>query len=334
MYDMKPKSNIIFSLICLSFFTAFRIVDDVIENLGLQHQYAQRIILNNIIGRQYHAPKEVSGDDGSKPDSEYNQTKAFTIPRAKMLSAVVQGDKVGATKELCQYIKAYVHSEKFLTDYEAVRKSAMPTDEPPPLDPAVYEQMKQSVKQQEIEIAKLKGNKQIPVATLRQAEEAIADQKKMLAQGNDPTPNKTRWTKMYPENPAALVKTRLEEYVKLVPTVDFNAALATNARRKTFVNPVYEKMSLKWKAVYRAGKDVNATASVFAKEWLQQGIKPGSVQSVPTDYTDQKPTTVSKTESTPRQPASATPSASEESQKSDPVKEGFKSIREKAKKIF
>jgi hypothetical protein len=331
---MKRRTNIILIVICITFFSAFRLADSIIENLGLQHQYAQRIILNDIIGRQYHSPVDINEEGISNAESIDGQTRAFTIPRARMLQTIIEGDKNAATKELCQYIKEYVHSEKFLRDYETARKSATPTDEPTPMDPALYEQMKQSVKQQEAEIAKLKGNKQIPATTLKKAEEAIADQKKMLAQGNDPTPNKTYWLKTYPENPAVLVKTRLEEYVKLVSTVDFNAALTANGRRKTFTNPVYEKKSLKWKAVYRAGKDVNTTASAFAKEWIQQGIKLGSVQSIPTDETNRKPANASKTESTSAQPASTTSSQHEETKKSDPVKEGFKSMKEKAKKIW
>ena len=76
---------------------------------------------------------------------------------------------------------------------------------------------------------------------------------------------------MYPEDPSVAVKARLNEYLHILATVDFSAKLAgTNKRNMKFVNPEYEQKSLKWKAIYRAGKDVNDVASSFAREWLKE----------------------------------------------------------------
>lgn len=77
--------------------------------------------------------------------------------------------------------------------------------------------------------------------------------------------------KIYPEDPAIIVKTRLNEYLQLLATVDFDAQLTgTTKNNRKFVKPAYENQSLKWKAIYRAGKDVNEVASAFAKEWLKE----------------------------------------------------------------
>jgi hypothetical protein len=68
------------------------------------------------------------------------------------------------------------------------------------------------------------------------------------------------------------VKTRLNEYLELHATVDFNARLTGTGSNQKFVNPAYEKKSLKWKAIYRAGKDVNDVAAAFAKDWLKGDV--------------------------------------------------------------
>ena len=89
---------------------------------------------------------------------------------------------------------------------------------------------------------------------------------------NNPTPNKTLWEKVYPEDPELMVKNRLNEYLALSKTVNFDAELKQVGSKKKFVNPQYENKSLKWKAIYRAGKDANSVATTFAKEWLKGDI--------------------------------------------------------------
>jgi hypothetical protein len=158
---------------------------------------------------------------------------------------------------------------------------------------------------------------------IKKVEAGIADQKKMIASSGDPTPNKTKWQKLYPENPEVAIRARLEEYLKLANTIDFNAALTVAGKKKPFSNPAYEKKDLKWKAIYRAGKDVNAVTTAFVKEWLQQGVKLASVSSVPSDDHREKTKTSEQ---------NATPTASE-NEKFTPAK-GFKSLKEKAKKVL
>jgi hypothetical protein len=96
----------------------------------------------------------------------------------------------------------------------------------------------------------------------------------ILSDAKKPFPNKDRWEKMYPANPEVFIKQRLQEYLSLVATVDFNAALTEPDKynKRTFVNPVYEKKNFKWKACYRAGKEVNDVVTAFVKDWLKGEI--------------------------------------------------------------
>ena len=63
---------------------------------------------------------------------------------------------------------------------------------------------------------------------------------------------------------------RLQKFVDLAKTVDFNAELKTIDGKKKFVNTAYEYKSYEWKQIYRAGKDVIEPAVTFAEQWIKE----------------------------------------------------------------
>lgn len=249
--------------------TAFRALDNIIFRLGLQERSARSYILRNMVGRLATSP--IEGSDLNLTDSEYDQTKVFQIPAAPMLSAIMAGDRTAAARELCDYVKAYVNSPEFRQDYEKLREASKPESEPYAMDAATLQATRESVREMEKQYETLKASKQVPEATLAEFRKSIVGMKAQLAAVTDPTPHLTEWKRLYPEDPTVFVKARLNEYLELLGTVDFNAQVSGSPKNQKFVNPVYEKKSLKWKAIYRAGKDVNDVAAVFAKEWLKEG---------------------------------------------------------------
>ncbi|HTF20936.1 MAG TPA: hypothetical protein VK658_22835 [Chryseolinea sp.] len=268
---MKPSLTVL--AICVVLCTAFKAIDNIISKLGMQEETARYFILKDFTGRFSTSPIEDGDANTDTPGEISEQTKSFQIPDAKLLAAVISGDKRAAAKELCEYVKAYVTSPEFLSAYQRAREAAKPVSEPYSLDAASLEAMKASVAEMEKQYETLKATKQVPEASLEEFRKTTQQMKAKLATQGDPTPNLTRWNKLYPEDPAVIIKARLNEYLQLSATVDFGAQLtgATASNRK-FVNPAYEKQSLKWKAIYRAGKDVNEVASAFAKEWLKGPI--------------------------------------------------------------
>lgn len=94
----------------------------------------------------------------------------------------------------------------------------------------------------------------------------------MLEAAKKPFPGKDAWIKLYPQDPVVMIKTRLQEYLQISSTVDFSAKLTGTGKKQTFVNPVYEKKILKWKDIYRAGKEVNEVITIFVKDWLKGEI--------------------------------------------------------------
>lgn len=244
---------------------SFAIINDIISQLGLSQKFAQEHILKNLVGDFSNQPIEESTykDDGSVRF----QLKSFVIPKLSNVSAI---DKKQATAELCIYVKNYVNSQEFVDEYQKLRAKSKPTSEPYRMSKEEIQMMEQAITESE---KAMKSSAAYMSATQKaEMKKSLDLQKKEIQNMKDPAPNKTHWEKTYPADPEIMVKNQLNEYLKLVATVDFNAQLTFNGKYKKFVKPEYENKSLKWKAIYRAGKEVNAITTAFVKEWLKGDI--------------------------------------------------------------
>jgi hypothetical protein len=264
---MKKKWIIFFAFATTFVLTAFKIADDIITRLGMQQQTAQWYITRNFIGRFDTGPMEQGMEDGPA-NSVYKQLQSFRLPTAKLLPSIINGDKAGAAKELCEYIKKYVNSEEFIKEYNKQREDAMPLTD------------------KGMSLSSLKRNSEVfrlNIKNYPNDTKYVAEQQKQLDENEKriavmqeamkkPFPGKDGWIKLYPEDPAVMIKARMQEYLQTTVTVDFNAKLTGTGKKQTFVNPAYEKKSLKWKAIYRAGKEVNDAVTSFVKDWLKGDI--------------------------------------------------------------
>lgn len=71
-------------------------------------------------------------------------------------------------------------------------------------------------------------------------------------------------------NLRGLLKRGLTQVVGEAPTVDFAAQTVQRGSSRVFANPAYEKKSLTWKAMYRAGKGPSAAGLEVARAWLKE----------------------------------------------------------------
>ncbi len=245
---------------------AFITVRDVIQELGMKHSHAQTYILNNLVGNFDATPigsDPVEDVGGSSVDAPFN---SFKVPFTRNLKGIVAGDKAGVAKEVCNYVKEYVNSGEFIEAYTELRAKTKPISEPPRLSPAEVKSIEQHLVQAEKALKQAVGY--MTKQQQDEAKKAIAEQQLELQQQKDPTPNQTLWAQMYPADPAVMVKKRLQEYLALVATVDFKAEITGSGGSRTFVNPAYEAKPVKWKVLYRAGKEVNEVVTGFVKQWL------------------------------------------------------------------
>lgn len=260
---MRTKYAITIVPLALLSLCAFTYMDDIIARLGLKHANAQSYIVANFTG-SFSADFDVQG------------TKLFS-PRIKDISNVIGGDKAAAARDLCQYVKEYVNSEEFQAEYQRKRAASKPTSEPVPMDQEVLESYRVSIRDMEAQLTELKKSPKENAQTIKIYEPMLAEQKAGLAEYEDPTPNKTKWDKNYPSDPAVLIRSKLQQYLDLAATVDFNAKLTEPDKYKIrkFVNSEYEQKPDYWKACYRAGKEANDAATLFVKDWMKGKIISG-----------------------------------------------------------
>jgi len=249
--------------------TAFKMADDILTRLGMQEQAAQNSIISNIIGRFDSGPMDAGIEDGPA-NSMYSQMKSFRLPYAKLLPDIISGDKAAAAKELCDYVKSYVGSETFMTEYKKMKESALPLTD----NGMSFGSLKRNSEVFRINIKNYPNDTKYMAEQQKKLDENEKRIAVLLESMKKPFPGKDVWEKTYPADPSIIIKKRLQEYLALAATVDFTAKLTGSGKRQTFVNPVYEKKPLKWKAIYRTGKEVNDVVTAFVKEWLKGEIIP------------------------------------------------------------
>ena len=246
---MKKKSILIIFLLGTLITSAIKIIDDIIDRLGMDQKSAQGNIVSNLVGNFSSGSMNPYDDDGGNVS---DQPSGFRLPYVPKLATIISGDKAAAARELCEYVKKYINSEEFIIQYNAQRQSAMPlTDKGSSLTTLLKDK---------IVIQKNINNYKTDTKYVaEQQKELDAYQKRidaLLEAAKKPFPGKTSWEKRYPTDPSIIVKKRLQEYLQLVATVDFNAALTApdKYKIKKFVTPAYEKKSAKWKAIYQIGR--------------------------------------------------------------------------------
>ncbi|HMI78692.1 MAG TPA: hypothetical protein VK484_07855 [Ferruginibacter sp.] len=255
---MKKKTIILPVIVIIILSTAFKIADDIITKLGLDANRVSGAIFSNIVNAQPRK-EDCAGDcDG------FN----LQIPKAGLLADIIKGDKAGAAKEVCAYIKQYCESKEFSQAYQKERTANQPTwEKPRKIEQAYIDNMKSSVADMEKEIKGLSGdNKKMYAKMLTVLQE-------QLREAADPLPQTTKWKEKYPASTDSAIIRGLKFYLSEQATVDFTAQTVAKGKIKYFVSPQYEKeKSETWKTIYRAGKEVNTVVRTFVTEWLKQGV--------------------------------------------------------------
>ncbi|PZR29815.1 MAG: hypothetical protein DI535_01555 [Citrobacter freundii] len=274
------KKIFLISLSILVVCSAFKFGDEILDKLGVRDPRYQ--VLNNMMNT-YINPNCTSG------------CQYFSIPRVNRLADIVSGDKKAMAKESCEWLKDYVESGEFHTAYQKKRLSEKPFEKDPvtPND----ETIKSYTEALDFAKASLKDAK-----TAEEKEtwrKAVASAEYSLLQAKEEYPMTWAWKQKYPESTDSAVTRALRYYLAESATVDFNAALTPRGKLKIFTNPVYEKKSAMWKAIYRAGKEVNDETRSFVTAWLKQGVHVSTEgYTAPSETKDETKATSSSTNTT------------------------------------
>jgi membrane-associated HD superfamily phosphohydrolase len=256
------------SLFSFSFTTSERLADDIWKQLGMT---------------------KIQGTEGVKQSFLNGYLYYYGAKNARNIAA---GNRAAVAKDLLTYTKQYIGSETFKKEYEQLRKQAKPVpserkvrtkeeirkEELTKLEKSVKESqeiMKTSAEMEKIMKPVVEMNKKYiedykkpdnkTIEAMYQNELYDAERNKKYYQESV-----ARWEKEFPADYRQLIAARLQKYLDLAATVDFNAELKQAGNKKKFVNPVYEGKAYDWKQVYRAGKEVYNVAKPFAEQWIKE----------------------------------------------------------------
>lgn len=271
------KKIILFIGVLLFVFTmhAFREADkkleDVMTQLGIKSDVAKEDIYISFFNSVFQYP------------TKNTSIKGLTYPKSAEVA-----------KDVLAYCKNYLSSPEFRKIYQNRLDALRPVFDEDKNNPEKYmkkraEEIRKSIKETEESLKhpfddKLKKVLEQSLVTYRAqlksytdpSDPTYASNLKYLQASYDRETNTykdrlDKFNKEYPPNPNDMIKIRLQKFLDLSATVDYNAELKVgNGGWKVFVNPDYEHQTNEWKACYRAGKEtvdaIRAEVTKYLKE--------------------------------------------------------------------
>ena len=260
------------SIFVISFlsFSVKSYTDDIWDQLGLSRQ---------------------SGDENIR--ESFLQGYIFNYG-ARSAKNIAEGKRAAVTKDLLTYTKQYISSDVFIKEYEKRRQAGKPHEPQKKTARSRDEIRSELIDQTKKAIAELEKNMSTFTADVKKTmNEMLTNQKQQLKEYQDPNNELIeimtqgekmavendlknyqqilkKWEDDYPVSSSLFIRKRLQQYLDIVNTVDFSAALKDAGGKKKFVSDNYERKSNDWKKVYRAGKEVNDVAKAFASAWIKE----------------------------------------------------------------
>jgi flagellar biosynthesis GTPase FlhF len=211
-------------------------------------------------------------------------------PAAKSFRAATPAGRVTLTRNAIAWAKAYTESAAFKTYYDKRRKEDTPA--PPEVKSTVDDELARQSAERKKSLEEMKKNVAQMAPEMRKAMEAAVRESEaanrkletdpqmvaMMRQGieaeraSEQEQYRQRLAsheRRFPVNPNTLVAHRLQEFLDVSKTVDFDAKLVPAGKLMRFANPEYEEQKPLWKLCYRTGREVVAAARDAAQAWLK-----------------------------------------------------------------
>lgn len=216
-------------------------------------------------------------------------TSSISISVNAAISKIPESNRVSAIRELGNYLKSYLLSAEFLCNYNKLREEKKPVV---PL--SIQERIDRQIADQNSLLKDAQESLRNASVELKPVFQAIVKKYKqsVTALENDYDPQHQKeiesilvqydydmgdykfrmkqFEKVYPTDVRAFIRIRLQEFLRISTTVDFNAKTREIAGETTFIEGGYESKPAAWKFCYYAGKDATAAAREFVSKWLTE----------------------------------------------------------------
>jgi hypothetical protein len=181
------------------------------------------------------------------------------------------------------WAKTYTASAAFKKEYAGQRSAARP--QPTELPDNAAEQRKQLEEMKKSLAAMPPEQRKQMEEVLKEMQKQFEDpeMKKLMADGARMQKEEAarqfqedlaNWNKQFPEDPNVLIARRLQAFLNLSGTVDFDAKLEKKGEQMRFAETRYEEKSGEWKLYYRAGRPAVTAAQAAVRAWLKE-LPPG-----------------------------------------------------------
>jgi hypothetical protein len=258
---MKTRSFIILVSLAAVLLTAF--TNDVLKRLSLSEAEAKAAIRDNFIRRE------------------------LWVPDKQAIKSIAVAKQAITVKELGTYMRQYIESPEFNKAYQEARAAAKPAakgDAKILINErlvAIEQEMKEMNEKLKTAGSDNKKLYEFSLSQLKQEWDALKNPSHPMH--NDYLGNLTEETeesevqrkmeteyfnKDYPPTVKELVKLRLQHFLDVTATIDFNAKLVQQGKFKVFADPALEAKNGDWKKLFRAGPETIGAARQFAQAWL------------------------------------------------------------------
>jgi len=302
------KKKLILLLTSVAFLVAFKLVNDVLSDVGTTLQEVKQITLEQIAKKDFDLPR-------------------YTSQVRDACKKLQPGVREATMMNLGKVVKDYVQSASFQAEYMAyIEKPAAGRRGPAPMDDAKWaEERKKKIDQMvkgmstpettkiyadmldpqleasqsmlklmeespDVKMGKTKEELQKEVAEIKSLKELyrkdveafkikfaeyMVDQQ-LAMQMNRSKASEAEKQKRINElkDYNSIIVKQLKQFLDLSATVDFTAQTMQKGKTLVFVNPAYEAKSSAWKLCFRCGKEAITGARKFAQQWLNE-LKPG-----------------------------------------------------------
>ena len=302
------KKKLVLLLTSATFLVAFKLVNDVLSDVGTTLQDVKQITLEQIAKKDFDLPRytaqvrdackklqpgvrEVTMMNLGKVVKDYVQSASFQTEYMAYVEKQVAGRRGPAPmddakwaeekkKKTDQMIKGMstpeatkIYAETLDPQLDAAQGMLKLMEESPDLKTG---KSKEELQKEVAEIKALKElyGKDVEAFKVKFAEYTIDKQLAMqMNRGAAKETEKQQRINELKDYKGIIVK-QLKQFLDLSATVDFNAQTVQKGNKLVFVNPAYEAKSSAWKLCFRCGKEAVTGARKFAQQWLNE-LQPG-----------------------------------------------------------
>lgn len=302
------KKKLILLLTSVSFLIAFKLVNDVLSDVGTTLQDVKQINLEQIAKKNFDLPRltaqvreackklqpgvrEVTMMNLGKVVKDYAQSGSFQAEYMVYVEKQAAGRRGAAPMDDAKWAeekkKKTDQMIKGMSTPEATKVYADMLD--PQLDAAqsmlkLLEQspdtkLGKSKEELQKEVAEIKALKELYGKDVEAFKVRFADymvDKQLAIQMNRSAATEAEKQKRINElkDYKGIIIKQLKQFLDLSATVDFTAQTVQKGNKLVFVDPAYEAKSPAWKLCFRCGKEAVTGARKFAQQWLNE-LQPG-----------------------------------------------------------